>query len=266
MNNLVSNFTQIVSFAREYNLPLNKKRAILREFLQSKILSLIYQKRISQSLFFIGGTSLRLLYNLDRFSEDLDFDYESKISLPEIRQLVRQLQQQFGQENIECQLYQNQQQNRDYYELRFPNLLFELEISKNKQEKLMIKLDFDNYFQHLSPTVKLFNRYGFLTKVVTVSLNTILTQKMAAYLLRKQTQPRDLYDLVWLLSHQAKIDTVFLKQNKLSLDLAKQCFNKFRKEEAQIPKYQQRLKPFLFTEKNSQQIEFLGELLKKSLN
>ena len=74
MNNIVANFEQILSFAQEYGLPVSKKRAILREFLQVKILNIIYQQKASSLLSFTGGTSLRLLKNLDRFSEDLDFD------------------------------------------------------------------------------------------------------------------------------------------------------------------------------------------------
>ena len=49
-------------------------RAILREYLQVKILSIISQHRIHHQLCFIGGTALRLMYHSQRFSEDLDFD------------------------------------------------------------------------------------------------------------------------------------------------------------------------------------------------
>jgi predicted nucleotidyltransferase component of viral defense system len=266
MNNIISNFSQIVSFAKEYGLPISKKRAILREYLQSKIINILYQQRISRGIFFIGGTSLRLLYNLDRFSEDLDFDYDKKIKPAEIQALVVNVQQRLIKENILCQLYQNEKVTKNYYELRFPDLLGKLKISSNQQEKLMIKLDFDCYFQHLSPIVKLFNRYGFLNRVSTIDFDTYLVQKMVAYQSRKQTQPRDLYDLVWLLSHKAKPNQLFLTKNKIEKNLIKQCIQKFSQEKTSLNKYQQRLKPFLFEEKNSKQIEFLPELLRQFLN
>lgn len=50
------------------------RKAILREYLQVKILSIIFSLPESGKLCFIGGTSLRLVYNSQRFSEDLDFD------------------------------------------------------------------------------------------------------------------------------------------------------------------------------------------------
>jgi len=50
------------------------KRNILREYLQYKILEIIFNSKIGQSLAFLGGTALRVIYNNGRFSEDLDFN------------------------------------------------------------------------------------------------------------------------------------------------------------------------------------------------
>ena len=52
------------------------KSFILREYLQCKILQIIFNNQPrANKLCFIGGTSLRLLYNNNRFSEDIDFDH-----------------------------------------------------------------------------------------------------------------------------------------------------------------------------------------------
>ena len=87
MNNIVSNFDQILEFGKSYGAPLTKKKGILREYLQTKIIDIFYQEKVSVNLFFIGGTSLRLLRNTDRFSEDLDFD-TIKISAKQIDKLI----------------------------------------------------------------------------------------------------------------------------------------------------------------------------------
>ena len=50
------------------------KRNILREYLQYKILEIIFNSKYAQDLIFLGGTVLRIVYNNSRFSEDLDFD------------------------------------------------------------------------------------------------------------------------------------------------------------------------------------------------
>ncbi len=49
------------------------KAHIVREFLQVLILKILYDKGYFKNLAFVGGTALRVLYDLRRFSEDLDF-------------------------------------------------------------------------------------------------------------------------------------------------------------------------------------------------
>ena len=50
------------------------KRNMLREYLQFKILEIIFNSRLAPKLSFIGGTALRIVHENTRFSEDLDFD------------------------------------------------------------------------------------------------------------------------------------------------------------------------------------------------
>lgn len=50
----------------------------LREFLQILILKIIYDTGYFRNLSFVGGTALRILYDLRRFSEDLDFSLFQK--------------------------------------------------------------------------------------------------------------------------------------------------------------------------------------------
>ena len=61
----------------EKNYPENLrgfKRFLLREYLQHKILQIIYDSKYANSLTFLGGTCLRIVHGNTRFSEDLDFD------------------------------------------------------------------------------------------------------------------------------------------------------------------------------------------------
>jgi len=52
----------------------NFPKAMLREYLQYKILASIFSSPIAQKLCFIWWTALRIGYNSQRFSEDIDFD------------------------------------------------------------------------------------------------------------------------------------------------------------------------------------------------
>jgi len=50
------------------------ERFVLREYLQYKILQIIFDSEYGKKLCFLGGTALRVVYGNKRFSEDLDFD------------------------------------------------------------------------------------------------------------------------------------------------------------------------------------------------
>jgi predicted nucleotidyltransferase component of viral defense system len=50
------------------------RRFILREYLQHKLLQLIYDSPLGDRFFFLGGTCLRIFHGNSRFSKDLDFD------------------------------------------------------------------------------------------------------------------------------------------------------------------------------------------------
>ncbi len=49
-------------------------KMMLKEFLQLMILDFISTTKHAKKLVFIGGTNLRIIHGIDRFSEDLDFD------------------------------------------------------------------------------------------------------------------------------------------------------------------------------------------------
>ncbi len=66
----------MIDEANDQGLPATKRRAILREYLQTIILNSIYKTRAGRQLYFMGGTALRFCYRLPRFSEDLDFNAE----------------------------------------------------------------------------------------------------------------------------------------------------------------------------------------------
>lgn len=263
MNNAITNFDEILRQAHDYGLPQKKKRAILREYLQTKILSLIYQETVSKNLYFVGGTALRILRGLDRFSEDLDFDSVG-ITPHEIQKLVKTVTHRLEQENIAIELYQNTTPKKYYYELRFPHLLRELKLSSATGEKLMIKLDIENFWQGQKREVLFVNRYGLLAAVVTNPLDQILVEKLAAYLGRKETQARDLYDLVWLLAKGIKTDNGFALKNNLTSDLLEKALKKFNREKKSLPILKNKLKPFLFDEKKVFSVDFFENLVKNN--
>jgi predicted nucleotidyltransferase component of viral defense system len=261
MNNIVDNFSQILEFGKNYGLPFEKKKAILREYLQSRAIEIIYQQKKSADMVFVGGTALRLLRGLDRFSEDLDFDLTGKLDFEKADLIVKSISTRFLKENIAVSLYLNKKPKRIYYELRFPDLLYDLKLSKNKQEKLMIKIDIEKFWLGHHKETILFNRYGALANVVTSSLDNVLVQKMVAYKDRGQTMARDIYDIIWLVGYGACIDKDFIKKNKITPSLKNQILNKYEREKKSIKIFKNRLKPFLIYEDNVKKLDYFQSVV-----
>lgn len=53
-----------------------KRLNVLREYVQACVLRSLHESEAFRCLSFVGGTALRFLYALGRFSEDLDFSLE----------------------------------------------------------------------------------------------------------------------------------------------------------------------------------------------
>lgn len=260
MNNITSNFDQIIEQARGNGVPAEKKRGILREYLQIKFLTGLYARPLAKKLSFIGGTSLRLLHNINRFSEDLDFD-NLGLEQGELSKLIAEVTQEFMRENIEVEVSAKLQEGITYHSLRFPKLLFDLKITTNPREKLMIKIDYSNQWMKQKPETFLLSKYGFIEQIITNPLSQIMVQKLAAYVNRRRTQPRDIYDVIWLFAQGVRPDKEFMKVNRVP-DLIKKAQRKFAAEEV-TPAMARRLKPFLFNESETNKLRLFAEVLKK---
>ena len=58
------------------------KRNILREYLQYKMLGIIYNGKFGLKLVFMGGTAIHIVHGAGRFSEDFDFFLVTILSRP----------------------------------------------------------------------------------------------------------------------------------------------------------------------------------------
>jgi predicted nucleotidyltransferase component of viral defense system len=260
MNNIVTNFDQILEQAAAGGVPPQKRRGILREYLQIKFLTGLYRRSEARKLSFVGGTALRILHGIGRFSQDLDFD-NLGLARTDLSKLIANISEEFRRENIAVEVSAKLKPGIAYHSLRFPKLMFDLKISTNPKEKLMIKIDYSNQWKGQKTETMLVSKYGLIEQIITNPLPQIMVQKLAAYVNRKRTQPRDMFDLVWLFSQGTHPDREFMRINRMA-DLIKQAQEKFAAEgagEAVI----RRLRPFLFDEKEIRKVKLLGEVLKQ---
>lgn len=266
---MLNNFflADIIQEAKKDGLPIDKKRAIIREYLQCQFLYFLYSQKESEKLSLIGGTALRLLRNLDRFSEDIDFD-NLGLGFGKIKKLFERCLYVMQKEGFETEFSFKKMNNSGIGKIKFVNLLYKTGISTNPKEKLMIKLDYTTPIIKSKQEVITLSRFGFIQNIITASQESLLIQKAKAILTRKDPQARDYYDFVWLLSYNIEPDVRQMKllgvkdENELWQSLL-DIYNKRIKSNLQAQK--KKLLPFLIHPENIRYLEIFENLLKTKL-
>ena len=189
-------------------LPLNKQRAIVREYAQTIVLRAIYQSNYAQKMFFMGGTALRFAYGLKRFSEDLDFNAK-KLSLSDFERIVMISKNTLEKEGFACETSAKERNSLLVGKLKLTNILQNYRITNLKDEKLMIKIEVNRPTWHMETESVVVNRYGYLFSILLMNKGTLFAEKADALINR--CRGRDIYDVIFMLQRKFPIDGFVLK-------------------------------------------------------
>jgi predicted nucleotidyltransferase component of viral defense system len=159
---------------------------------------------------FIGGTNLRLVKGIDRFSEDLDFDCKdlSKDEFLEMTNGVILFLERSGL-RVEARDKDNPKLMAFRRNIHFPELLFDLGLSGHKEERFLIKIESQDQRVIYEPVITNIKGCGFFFPFPVPSDGVLCSMKIAAMLAR--SKGRDFYDLMFLLA-QASPDYDFLSK------------------------------------------------------
>jgi len=175
----------------------------LREFLQIMVLKNIYDQKAFNNIAFLGGTALRILFDINRFSEDLDFSLINKKQY-DFNKINDNIVKFFKQNNILVEMTPKTTNNVHSAFLKFPKILKELNLSIFDNQKLSIKFEIDtNPPKDWTLETMLINK-TYLFQVTSFDLSSMFATKLHACFFRKYTKGRDFYDLVWYLSKKIK--------------------------------------------------------------
>jgi hypothetical protein len=152
------------------------------------------------SLAFQGGTALRFLYGLPRYSEDLDFSLEGDRERYDLRGWLVSIGRQLRREGYAMRSTLRARTAVHAAWLRFPALLYENGLSAHREEALAIKIDVDS-----NPPGGAGTETRLVRRHVTLRLwhhdpPSLLAGKLHAVLRRPFAKGRDVYDLGWYLS------------------------------------------------------------------
>ena len=236
------------------------QRYMLKEYLQLLILDRLANSPYAGRLCFIGGTNLRLIHGIDRFSEDLDFDCKG-LSEEEFRSMtdgiVRYLQHNGWK--VEIRDRENPKLTAFRRNLYFPQLLFDLGLTGHQEERFLIKVEAQDQGAAYTPEVAMVNRMGFFFGIQVPPMDVLCAMKICAILSRQKG--RDFYDTIFLLSKtgpnleflQARTGISTMEALKTSIG---ECLQK-----VDLNKKKQDFMHLLFNESNAERILQFGAVV-----
>ena len=213
------------------NASLNEKLNLTREFLQILCLKSLSDKGYFDHLAFLGGTSLRILFDLRRFSEDLDFSIHQTKGF-NLEKMDDDLRRSFALHNLPFEPKIKSERNVHSLLMKFSGLLKELGLSPLAAQKLSIKLDINmNPPKGWNLIDTIVNKI-YLFRIAHYDLPSLYAGKLHALLFRKYTKGRDLYDFVWYLGKKVKPNFILLnaaieQTQKKDLGISEENFKSF---------------------------------------
>lgn len=175
------------------------RRSLAREYLQARVLEALQDKGVFMHWAFVGGTALRFLYSLPRFSEDLDFSLLTGCESG-FREALQEIKRLFTLEGYDVAITLNDRKTVFSSFVRFPGLLYELGLSQQRSQVFSIKLELDTNPPGGSSTATTIVRRHVALNLCHYDKASLMAGKLHAVLSRKWTKGRDLYDLAWYLA------------------------------------------------------------------
>ncbi len=175
----------------------------MREYLQARILEGLQRAGAMSPLAFQGGTALRFLYRLPRYSEDLDFTLEGPRESYDPRRWLTSIAAQFRREGYDATASLRDADAVHAGWIRFRGLPHEFDLSSHRDEALRIKLEVDT-----RPPAGAVTETRLVRRHVSLRIHhhdpaSLLAGKLHAVLHRPWLKGRDIYDLAWYLSDPA---------------------------------------------------------------
>lgn len=252
----------IEEIKKQYPSDIHKfERGLLREYLHFLILEIIFSSDVSTKLSFLGGTCLRIVYGIKRFSEDLDFD-NKKLSSKEFVALANKIELELQRQGFDVETSVTAKK-AIHCHVKFSNILFENKLSEIKTEKIDIQIDtFDQGYEY-KPELYLLNKFNVFKQIRITPKEIILSQKLWTITQRSKAKGRDFYDIIFLLQN-TKPDMGFL-----NLKFGTSNWNEAREKilrgirDIDLDSMVKDVQPFLIDIKEGEKIKHFRDYLKQ---
>ncbi len=185
---------------------------MLKETMQHYILAGLSKHGLFSEAIFHGGTCLRILHRMQRFSEDLDFLLKKPDSAFKWDKYVEGVQRDCRTEGIEFEIVARENSENAVRKTFLKTdsigslLYFQLPFGRHRQHKIRIKLEIDTN----PPSGSSFDTaYLLFPRPEPLTIQTMesgFALKLHAMLCRSYVKGRDWYDFLWYVARKAVPD------------------------------------------------------------
>jgi len=237
------------------------KRNILREYLQYKMLEIIFNSPYADKLSFLGGTALRILHNNTRFSENLDFD-NFGLTEAEFTSLTKEVQKEMTKLGFATEI-RNVFKGAFRCYFRIPKILLDNELAVMPDEKMLIQIDTAPHGFQYETDKKILNKFDVFTRIFSTPLDILLSQKIYTIFSRQRAKGRDFFDTVFLFG-LTKPNYDYLKL-KMGIDNWPDIKKKLLEETGgmDLAGLAKDVEPFLFSPSDSKKIILFKEYIEQ---
>jgi predicted nucleotidyltransferase component of viral defense system len=199
----------------------------LREIMQETALLGLWRSKFFEKAAFYGGTALRILYGMDRFSEDLDFSLLKPIKDFDLSRYSGAVERELQSFGFEAKMTTREKKDESPVQSAFlkANTLNQLLTIKTAAQILKIKIEVDT-----DPPPGFVTENKFILQPIPFSVRTfvlpdLFAGKMHAVLCRRwksRVKGRDWYDLVWYAANHPQLHLSHLEQRMIQSGHLKQ--------------------------------------------
>ena len=186
----------------------------LKEILQEIILCGLADTDFFEKAVFQGGSSLRIIHGMPRFSEDLDFILEKPESEFVWEYYSRSMEDTCRQYGLIPELVDKSKTGLPVKKLFLKDTsigkVVHLSFARNPRQKFKIKLEIDTNPPAGSESEIRFIDFPLACAVKTQDLSSNFAGKCHALLCRKYAKGRDWYDLTWHVKNKVSPNLTFL--------------------------------------------------------
>ena len=242
----------------------NFQKHLLKEYIECLAMEWVSQSAWSDKLAFIGGTNLRLIQGIDRFSEDLDFDCKN-LSQEDFIHMTDGLMRYLTLQGLTVEPRDKENPNLTAFRrnVYFPELLFSLQLTAHREERFLMKIEAQDQGIVYPREMATISRLGFYFPVPVPPVSILLSMKLSALLTRQKG--RDFYDVLFLWQ-RTKPDYEFLKQRH-GIENNEQLLVQLQETvtHTDLKTKQRDFEHLLFEPRKSEQILHFMEILKSTL-